>query len=99
MVGKPVNDSGMNCPLWKKPVDKVCQKCEFWRKVDGLDPNTGKPLEDWRCAYLMTTTLQLALVQETVRAGAELSRFRQEVAQQNQDMTIANNEKLRLAGG
>lgn len=44
----PVNKSGKNCPLYRKPVHKVCHNCEFWRSAR-LNIK-GQEAVVWNCA-------------------------------------------------
>lgn len=54
---RPVNKAGTHCPLWRKPVSKVCHTCEFWQPVR-LQVN-GQEEITWKCAFVWQPTLQL----------------------------------------
>lgn len=45
---KPVNDSGMECPLKGKACSKVCHKCELWQPLEM--EVSGKPTVLWKCS-------------------------------------------------
>lgn len=53
---KPVNESGMTCPLLKQPCSQVCHKCEFWEPLQVTITGKGDT-QMWKCAFVWTTTL------------------------------------------
>ena len=38
------------CPLMKKPMHKVCDKCAWLTEIKGQHPQTGDPIDRWGCA-------------------------------------------------
>lgn len=53
---KPQNQSGMTCPLLKKPCGEVCHTCEFWEPLQVTITGQGDT-QMWKCAFVWTTTL------------------------------------------
>lgn len=54
---KPVNPSGMRCPLLKAAVCETCHTCEFWNPLEVS--RAGKPAVEWRCAFNWSPLLQV----------------------------------------
>lgn len=52
-MAKPVNDSGMYCPLLRRPCSKVCHTCELWESY--VVSEGGQVEEQWRCAFRWPT--------------------------------------------
>src|SRR5437879_13171225 len=50
MAQIPHADSGLDCPLHRKPMDEVCHKCPWWLQIRGLNRNTGVEGCNWGCA-------------------------------------------------
>jgi hypothetical protein len=69
MAGKPINDSGNYCPLWRSKTVKVCHTCELYVQVIGENPQTGERMDRWECAYVQNVVMQIEVGRQ-VRTGA-----------------------------
>ena len=80
------------CPLGstcEEAVDGVIKRCAWYTKMVGLDPNTGKEVDDWACAMSWMPMLQVemsrtnrgqtqaleSLRNETVKGQAEFNEI------------------------
>jgi len=74
-------DSGTFCPLIKK--DCVKEKCAWFMRVRGTNPNTGEPIDESGCAVVWMPYMAMDITQKTNQAGAAVESFRNEVANAN----------------
>jgi hypothetical protein len=52
------------CPLGstcEEAVDGVIKRCAWYTKMVGLDPNTGKEVDDWACSMSWMPMLQVEM--------------------------------------
>jgi hypothetical protein len=52
------------CPLGstcEEAVDGVIKRCAWYTKMVGLDPNTGKEVDDWACSMAWMPMLQVEM--------------------------------------
>jgi hypothetical protein len=81
MAGKPIADPGMKCPFWRRDRSKVCHTCELWVSLIGKNPNTGKDVEDWHCAFSWGPLLQVEVANQVRQETATVDALRNEVQQ------------------
>jgi hypothetical protein len=74
--------SGDFCPLIKK--DCVGLKCAWYTQVRGVNPNTGKEIDEWNCAVTWMPIMSLEIAQKSNQTGAAVESFRNEVVKANQ---------------
>ena len=76
-----------NCPLDNF---NPCRQfdCAWFMKVQGNNPNTGEPTEEWGCSMAWLPVLMIENAQQSRAAGAAVESFRNE-------MVAANQENLR----
>lgn len=73
-----------NCPLDKF---KPCRQfdCAWFMKIQGKNPNTGEPTEDWGCAMAWLPVLMIENAQQSRATGAAVESFRNEMVSANRD--------------
>ena len=52
------------CPLGstcEEAVDGIIKRCAWYTKMVGLDPNTGKEVDDWACSMSWMPMLQVEM--------------------------------------
>lgn len=67
---------GTFCPLIKK--DCIQNKCKFFVKLLGNNPQTGNPVEEWDCAVYWLPVLLIENAKETRQGAAAIESFRNE---------------------
>jgi hypothetical protein len=75
----PHGDADRYCPLWRKPMSKVCHTCPWWICVSGANPQTGERIDRWECAIAMMPILQVETAKEVRQGAAATESFRNEV--------------------
>lgn len=73
---------GIFCPLIKK--DCVGLKCAWFTQVRGVNPNTGKEIDEWGCAVTWLPILMIENSQQQRQTGAAVESFRNEMVQANE---------------
>ena len=75
-----------NCPL---NGFEPCKQfdCAWFMKIQGQNPNTGEPTEEWGCAMAWLPVLLIETAQQSRSTGAAVESFRNE-------MVVANQENL-----
>jgi hypothetical protein len=73
--------NGDFCPLIKK--DCVGLKCVWFTQVRGMNPNTGKEVDEWACAIAWLPVLLIENSQQQRHTGAAVESFRNEVVKAN----------------
>lgn len=81
MAQIPKANPGLICPYHRKDVAKVCHTCPMWTQVRGTNPNTGDPVDDWRCAIAWLPMLLIENAQQSRQAGAAVESMRNEITQ------------------
>lgn len=71
-----------NCPLNDFNPCKQFD-CAWFMKIQGKDPNSGKPLEDWGCAMAWMPVLLIENAQQSRSTGAAVESFRNEMVEAN----------------
>ena len=54
----PDGPKDLYCPLWRKPMCKVCKTCPWWTMLAGRD-GQGKDVHTWNCAIAHSTFLKV----------------------------------------
>ena len=75
----PHGPSHLYCPLWKKPMAKVCHTCPWWTQVRGRNPNSGAEVDRWDCAIAFMPLLQVEVASQVRQGAAATESFRNEV--------------------
>lgn len=72
-----------NCPLNNfKPCKEL--QCAWFMKVVGVNPNTGKDVEDWGCAMAWLPIMMIENSQQQRQTGAAVESFRNEMVKANE---------------
>ena len=81
-----------NCPL---NGFEPCKQfdCAWFIKVQGHNPNTGEPTEEWGCSMAWLPILMIENAQQSRSTGAAVESFRNEMVSANQE----NLRQLRQA--
>lgn len=81
---------GNFCPLIKK--ECVGLQCSWFTQIRGMNPNTGKEVDEWGCAMTWLPVLMIENSQQQRQTGAAVESFRNE-------MVKTQNEFILLASG
>jgi hypothetical protein len=73
---------GKFCPLIKE--DCVGLKCNWFTQVRGVNPNTGKEVDEWSCAITWFPILLIENSQQQRQTGAAVESFRNEMVDANE---------------
>jgi len=73
---------GNFCPLIKK--DCIQLKCNWFIQIRGINPNTGKDVDEWGCAMGWLPVLLIENSQQTRHACAATESFRNEFVKSTQ---------------
>jgi hypothetical protein len=97
---------GTFCPLIKK--DCIQLKCAWFIQLRGMNPNTGKEIDEWGCSIAWLPVLMVENSQQQRQTGAAVESFRNEMVRANetgQQILLENmknqmqNNQQRLAKG
>lgn len=73
---------GNYCPLVKE--DCLQLKCAWFTQVRGVNPNTGKEVDEWACAITWMPMLMIENSQQQRQTGAAVESFRNEMVRSNE---------------
>lgn len=76
---KPLGPKDLDCPMWRKPMVKVCHQCPWWQQVRGAHPQTGEVLDRWDCAIALLPLLTIEVAQQARQGGAATESLRNEI--------------------
>ena len=65
------------CPLIGEECMKL--KCEWFTQVRGMNPRTGKEVDEWGCAVTWLPMLLIENSQKQIQTGAAVESFRNEI--------------------
>ena len=81
---------GMNCPLYRRDVSKVCHNCNWYIKVRGKDPQSEQHIDHWGCAIAWGPMLSVENTQQQRGTGAAIEDLRNLIAREmHQEQTDA----------
>lgn len=83
MTQVPRGPEKLYCPLWRKPMCKVCHECPLWIQVRGVNPNDGKEIDKWDCSLALMPVLTIENSFQQRATGAAIESFRNEVVALN----------------
>lgn len=78
---------GTYCPLVKK--DCLGLQCAWFTQLRGVNPNTGKEVDEWGCAVTWLPLLLVENSQQQRSTGAAVESFRNEMVKANENSTQA----------
>ena len=73
---------GTYCPLVKE--DCLQLKCAWFTQLRGVNPNTGKEIDEWGCAVTWLPILLVENSQQQRSTGAAVESFRNEMVRANE---------------
>jgi hypothetical protein len=72
-----------NCPLnGFNPCKQL--ECAWFIQIRGMDPNTGKDIDDWGCSMSWLPILMIENSQQQRSTGAAVESFRNEMVKANE---------------
>jgi hypothetical protein len=79
MTHIPPGPKDIYCPLWRKPMCKVCHTCAFYVQGESTDKTTGKRTEHWNCAIPMGVIMQSETKTQIIQHAAATETLRNEL--------------------
>jgi hypothetical protein len=79
--------NGTYCPLVKK--DCLGLQCAWFARVQGVDTNTGKQVDEYQCAIAWMPMLLIENSGQQRQTGAAVESFRNEMVRANEATTRA----------
>jgi hypothetical protein len=70
----PLGPKHLKCPLWQKPMDKVCHTCPLWTFMRAEDPRTGEMKDKWDCALAWGPMLLVDLIRRQDHTTASVDK-------------------------
>ena len=70
------------CPLLKKKCIKL--ECAWFSQIRGMNPNTGKEVDEWACSIAWLPILTIENSQQQRQTGAAVESFRNEMVRANE---------------
>ncbi len=89
------------CPLGstcEEAVDGVIKRCAWYTKMVGLDPNTGKEVDDWACAMAWMPMLQVEMSITNRGQTQALESFRNETVKGQEEFNEIVKKRNKLLG-
>ena len=89
------------CPLGstcEEAVDGVIKRCAWYTKMVGLDPNTGKEVDDWACSMSWMPMLQVEMSNTNRGQTAALESLRNETVKGQAEFNSIVSKKSKLLG-
>lgn len=87
-------ESKNGCPLYNfKPCRQL--DCSWFIKIRGINPNTGKEVDEWACAISWLPILLIENSQQQRQTGAAVESFRNEMVkanEKNQALLLTSNK-------
>lgn len=74
--------TGTFCPLIKKDCKGI--ECSWFTQMRGMNPNTGKEVDEWGCAITWLPVLLIENSQQQRQTGAAVESFRNEMVRANE---------------
>ena len=94
--------NGNFCPLIKKDCKGL--ECVWFTQMRGMNPNTGKEVDEWGCAISWLPVLLVENSQQQRQTGAAVESFRNEMVRANETgqqalMALTNDPQTKLING
>jgi hypothetical protein len=89
------------CPLGsqcEEVKDNKIHRCAWYTKMVGLDPNTGKEVDDWACAMSWMPMLQVEMSSTNRGQTAALESFRNETVKGQTEFNGLVKEQMKIGG-
>jgi hypothetical protein len=86
------------CPLGsccEKAVDGHIERCAWYVKLEGSNPQNGERIDDWRCAIAWQPLIMIEGNVQTRSVAASIQSFRNEsLVQQENAIKVLENVKV-----
>ena len=82
--------SGTHCPLLNSECIQL--KCAWFTQVRGMNPNTGKEVDEWACAVSWLPILLIENSQQQRSTGAAVESFRNEVVKAQGTLLVVKDQ-------
>lgn len=89
MTHIPPGPKDVYCPLWRKPMAKVCHTCAFYVKGESTNQQTGQRSETWSCAVPMLVIMQSETKTQIIQNGAATESLRNELVRVSENTVAA----------
>ena len=90
------------CPLGstcEEAVDGIIKRCAWYTKMVGLDPNTGKEVDDWACSMAWMPMLQVEMSKTNRGQTEALESMRNETVKGQEEFNkLIVNTRRKLPG-
>ena len=89
------------CPLGstcEEAVDGVIKRCAWYTKMVGLDPNTGKEVDDWACSMAWMPMLQVEMSKTNRGQTEALESFRNETVKSQDEFNKIVKKRNKILG-
>ena len=86
-----------DCPFWRAPCKQ--HGCRLYIHVQGTNPNTGQPMDEWDCSLKFLPFMMIEVAQQARQAGASTDKVANEVRSLKATVTQSqmpplNNKRL-----
>ena len=91
----------LTCPLGcecETTRDNKIVRCAWYTKLVGLDPNTGKEVDDWSCAIAWMPILQVEMSKTNRGQTQALESFRNETVKGQKEFNQLVKKRSNLLG-
>ena len=96
----PAGPAHLDCPLHKKPMSKVCNRCPLWVKLRGKHPQYDSvEVDEWNCSLAWLPMLLIENAQQQRQTGAAVESFRNEVVEETKVPRLLALTKALSGGG
>jgi hypothetical protein len=85
--------NNLKCPLWQKAMHLVCHNCPLWIAIRGIERNTGKEVDEWRCSLAVLPHLLVENAHQTRGAAAATENLRNIIAKGMQGVVEQRRER------
>lgn len=85
----PPGPKDIYCPLWRKPMSKVCHTCAFYVKGESVNQATGQRSENWSCSVAMMAVLQSETKTQIIQHAAATESLRNELVRASENTVAA----------
>lgn len=85
------------CPLGSEcetAKDNKIYRCRWFVKLVGNDPQTGNPIDEYRCSQEWQVIMNVENTQQVKQTGASIDSFRNEMKKDN--IAMLNNVKVKM---
>lgn len=84
----PPGPSDVYCPLWRKPMSKVCHTCAFYVELQQQAPD-GSVRPQWTCSIPAQVAMQSETKRQIVQAAAATESLRNELIRSAENTLLA----------